>query len=128
MIIGIGVDIIEIRRIRRVLDRFPRRFTGRVFTPHEREFCANRSDPAPCLAARFAAKEAFAKALGAGISQGIRFSEMEVFRETGTPPEMRVTGRAGEVARRLGVSKTHISISHGEDAAIAFVVIEGPGE
>lgn len=124
MILGIGTDIIEIRRVRKTLTRFPERFAHRVFTEGERSFCFRSQDPVPGLAARFAAKEAFMKAIGTGFSQGIYWQNVEVTREPGRAPEIKLSGRAAELATEKGVSKIHLSITHGTDFAVAFVILE----
>jgi holo-[acyl-carrier protein] synthase len=124
MIIGVGVDILEIRRLRRALERTGERFTRRVYTTLEREYCHRHRDPAPSLAARFAAKEALFKALGTGWARGVSWQDVEVQRAPGSPPALRLGGKAGEVARLLGVSSIHLSISHSEDYAAAVVVLE----
>jgi len=124
MIIGVGVDIIDISRVRSVLDRHRVRFMKRVFTLAEIEYCSKQSDPSPCLAARFAAKEAALKALGCGLSKGIRFKDVEVDRSF-LPPGIRLYGNAKEIASLKGVSDIHLSLSHERDHAIAIVVMEG---
>lgn len=124
MIIGMGIDIIDISRVRSVLDRHHVRFMKRVFTLAEIEYCSKQSDPSPCLAARFAAKEAALKALGGGLSKGIRFKDVEVDRSF-LPPSIRLYGNAKEIASFKGVSDIHLSLSHERDHAIAIVVMEG---
>ena len=86
MVIGVGTDLIEIARIAQSVDRFGERFLHRVFTPREIEYCQRKKNAAESFAARFAAKEAGAKALGTGISRGVGWLELEVAREPGRPP------------------------------------------
>lgn len=128
MIIGSGIDLVEIDRIRLSMDRFGSRFLNRVFTPAEQAYClAKKHNAAESLAARFAAKEAGAKALGTGISRGVSWLNIEVVREPGGPPALRFHGRAAERARQLGAARTVLSITHTASLAMASVVIEdGP--
>ena len=104
MIIGSGIDLIEIARIQQSMERFGKRFLDRVFTASEQAYCMRKRNAAESLAARFAAKEAAAKALGTGISQGVNWLEIEVVREPGGRPGIRFHGRAAEIAARLGVA------------------------
>ena len=113
-----GVDIIEIPRIRRVADRYGDRFYGRVYTEREAAYCRGR---APQLASRFAAKEAVMKALGTGI-RGVRWQDIEVVRERGQAPAIRLRGRALARAERLGIEHLAVSLSHSDQYAVAFVV------
>ena len=115
-----GVDIIEISRIRRVLERYSQRFLDRVFTPAEIEYCRGR---APNLAARFAAKEATMKALGTGVL-GVGWKDIEVVRAKSGAPGIELHGRADQRAQRLGVWEASLSISHSNEYAVAFVVMQ----
>ncbi|MDO8531898.1 MAG: holo-ACP synthase [Dehalococcoidia bacterium] len=116
----VGVDIIEIPRIRQALDRWGERFLRRIYTPGEAAYCRNR---APQLAARFAAKEAVMKALGTGI-RGVGWREIEVVRERGQAPSIRLHGRAQKRASDLKLTGLAISISHSRDYAVVMVVGE----
>ncbi|ETK33184.1 holo-ACP synthase [Microbispora sp. ATCC PTA-5024] len=115
MIVGIGVDLVDVARFAAALERTPA-LRGRLFTEAESGL------PPASLAARFAAKEAVAKALGA--PPGLRHLEAEVVREPGGRPVLRVTGRAAEVARDLGVRRWHLSLSHDGGVAVAYVIAE----
>ncbi len=121
MIIGIGVDVIEIHRIRAAVQnpRTGARFCARVFTDGERAYCARRHNAAESFAARFAAKEAVMKALGRACG----WREIEVVRTTG-PPVIRLHGRAAARAATLGVGRVWLSLSHAREVAIAYVVAE----
>ena len=119
IMLSTGVDIIEISRIRDVLDRYGQRFLDRVFTPGEIAYCRGR---APNLAARFAAKEAAMKALGTGV-RGVGWKDIEVVRAPSGAPGVLYHGRAESRARRLGVLETSLSISHSRDYAVAFAVV-----
>ncbi len=113
-----GIDIIEIHRIRDVVARWGDRFLRRIYTPEELAFCNGKNNR---LAARFAAKEAASKALGLGI-RGIAWKEIEVVRQRGHPPSLRLHGRAAKRAEFLGIAQLTISISHSRDYAVASVV------
>ncbi len=120
----VGVDLIEIERIRRALDRYAG-FRERCFTPGERAYCDSRPNPAQSYAGRFAAKEAFFKALGTGWGLGGRWTEVEVVSAPSGAPSLRLTGRAAEAAAERGVSRIHLYITHTHETAAAFVVLEG---
>lgn len=126
MILGIGSDLIEISRIEGSVARFGERFLHRVFTAEEIRYCRQkRYGMAESLAARFAAKEAGAKALGTGISRGISWLEIEVRRRPGEPPTLHWSGRALHRAEDLGARAVHLTLTHSRDAAMAVVVLEG---
>ena len=127
MIIGSGIDLTEIRRIQKAVDRYGNRFLDRVYTAGEQAYCLGKRKSAESLAARFAAKEAAAKALGTGISHGVHWLEIEVVREPGGRPTLRFHGRAAQIAARLGVAHAALSITHTNDLAMASVVLEARG-
>lgn len=124
MIIGVGIDLAEVGRIREVLARRGDRFLARVFSEGEREYCLAKSDPALHLAARFAAKEAFAKAVGTGVSGGMRFSDIEVVRDAAGRPTLELSGYARELAASMAVQTIHLSLTHTRETAGAVVVLE----
>ncbi len=125
MIRGIGMDVVEVGRIARILEAsHADRFLERVFTPAERAYCQPRPDRAVHYAARFAAKEATSKALG--VPAGIAFHDAEVVREGGAP-QVLLRGVAEEAARRLGVTRVHLALTHDAGVAAAVVVLEGAG-
>jgi holo-[acyl-carrier protein] synthase len=125
MILGTGVDLIEVSRIKRAFERWEERFERRVFTEREIEYCRRKGATYMAFAARFAAKEAFFKALGTGWSDSMSWREVEVVNTPDGKPEIRLYGMAAEIARRKGVMTIHLSISHDHDHAIAVVLIEG---
>jgi holo-[acyl-carrier protein] synthase len=127
MIVGTGVDILETPRIQQALDRHGERFLRRIYTPGERAYCAKFKNPAERYAARFAAKEAAFKALGTGWRRGVRWLDVEVTRQPGGKPELRLSGRAAEVARELGVTRMAVSLSHADHYAVAQVIFEANG-
>lgn len=125
MILGLGTDLVEIARMEASLERFQDRFRNKVFTPAEIEYCLRKKRPAESFAARFAAKEAGAKALGTGISRGVSWKEIEVRRSPGQRPTLHWSGRAAELAREMGVMRTSLSLTHGREMAMAVVIVEG---
>lgn len=120
--IGIGVDVVEIERFRRSLERTPS-MRERLFTPVELEYVAPKADPVPSLAARFAAREAVMKSLGLGLG-AFGFHEVWVERAESGAPSLAVTGRAAELARAAGVTRWHVSLTHSALVAVAYVVAE----
>jgi len=124
MIVGTGIDVVEIGRIQHAIDRFGQRFLDRVFVDMEQAYCRRKRRSAESFAARFAAKEAAAKALGTGISCGVNWLEIEVAREPSGKPSLRLHGRAAEIAQRLGVARSSLSLTHTSDLAMATVMLE----
>jgi holo-[acyl-carrier protein] synthase len=118
------VDAVDVARFRRAIARRPA-LIDRLFTPSERAYAERSSDPGPRLAARFAAKEAAWKALGAGIGE-VGFHDVEVVRADGGAPGLSLSGRAASLAERLGVRRWHVSLTHTDTLAMASVVAEGP--
>jgi holo-[acyl-carrier protein] synthase len=121
--LSVGVDIIELDRVRHAVERYGERFLARIYTPEE---IARYRDYLPELAARFAAKEAVSKALGVGLyhfsAHGIGWQEVEVLPDPLGKPGVRLTGRARDLAQEQGLRQWAISLSHGRDYAVAFVV------
>ena len=124
MIVGSGIDLVEIARIRQSMERFGSRFLERVFTGSEQAYCLRKRNAAESLAARIAAKEAAAKALGTGISRGVNWLEIEVIREPGGRPSIRFRGRAAEIAEQMGVAQIALSLTHTASLAMASVILE----
>jgi len=126
MILGIGIDVVEVARIRAALanPRTGARFRARVFTEEEIGYCSRRRNGHQSFAARFAAKEATMKALGHGFGQGIGWREIEVVRGDGAP-SVRLYGAAQKYADALGVGRIHLSLTHTAELAIAYVIAEG---
>jgi holo-[acyl-carrier protein] synthase len=124
MIVGTGVDISEVDRIAAAVKRFGDRFLQRVFTPAEIRYCMAKPNAAERLAARFAAKEAGMKAIGTGLHYGVTWQDVEVLRMPGQRPILQFHGKAAEFAARLGCKRTHLSLSHTREQAIAYVILE----
>ena len=125
MLIGTGVDLIEVERIAHSIERYGERFLRRVYTDHEIAYCSRKRVNAESFAARFAAKEAGAKALGTGISRGGTWNEFQVARNPGGRPILELRGRAALLATELGVRAISLSLTHTSGLAMATVVMEG---
>ncbi len=125
MVLGLGTDLMETRRVQESIDRYGDRFLERIFTPEEIAYCQRkRKNAAESFAARFAAKEAGAKALGTGISRGVGWKEFEVRREASGRPTLHLSGRAAELAEAMGVRRIQLSLTHSRELALAVVVAE----
>jgi holo-[acyl-carrier protein] synthase len=127
LIVGVGIDLVRIARVRQAIERWQERFLERVFTPGEIAYARGRRDPAEHLAARFAAKEAALKALGTGLAMGVRWRELEVQRVRGQRPRLALSGRTAELGAARGVQTLHLSITHDGEYAMAQVLAEGEG-
>jgi len=124
MIVGTGIDIVEVPRIAKSIERFGERFLSRVFTAAEIAYCDGKANRMERFAARFAAKEAAMKAIGTGMRGGVTWQDFEVVRELTGRPTMQFHGKAAQVAERLGVRRSHLSVSHTTEHAVAYVVLE----
>lgn len=127
MILGTGIDLVEIARIQSSMERFGERFLNRVYTSAEKDYCQRKRNSAESFAARFAAKEAAAKALGTGIRDGVTWLEIEVVREPSGRPSIALHGRAFTLAQQLGVRSATLSLTHTGTLAMASVMFEGDG-
>src|SRR5512138_1893790 len=125
MIFGTGIDIVAISRFERFVAENNVLLLERLFTPHEREYCAARKRSAQHYALRFAAKEAFVKALGTGLGDGISWKDMEVVNDPSGKPDLNLSGRAAELFRQHGLNRVFLSLSHDGNYAIASVILEG---
>ena len=125
MIRGIGVDIVKVDRIEKAVERWGHRFLKRIFTPAEIERCQKRARPAQCLALRFAAKEAFAKALGLGMRKGLRWRDIEVVHDNFGKPDLLLHNQAQRLLEAVEASRTWLSLSDERESALAVVVLEG---
>jgi holo-[acyl-carrier protein] synthase len=127
VIVSIGIDIVEVSRVRAAIKRTPR-FLERVFTQTERDYCdARGASSFMHYAARFAAKEAAMKALGTGWAEGISWHDAEITRTERGAPILKLHGRAHEIFLELGAARTHLSLSHTSEHAIAQVILEAAG-
>ena len=124
MIAGIGIDLVNIPRFAELMERRGNAAVARFYTPGEAERCRGSKSPLESFAARFAAKEAFFKALGTGWGLGGRWTEVEVVSAPSGAPSLRLSGRAAEIAAERGIERIHLSMTHTDDTAAAFVVLE----
>jgi holo-[acyl-carrier protein] synthase len=124
LIIGMGVDIAEVDRIRGAIERHGEVFLKRIYTAKEREYCEQFKNKYERYAGRFAAKEAAMKALGTGWRRGVRWVDLEVVREASGRPTLALGGEAGKIAQELGVKHIALSITHTEIQALAQVIFE----
>jgi len=127
MIVGIGVDIVDVERVKVLLERYRDRFVQRVFTDAEAEYAGRSVREAERLAGRFAVKEAVLKALGTGKSQGILWRDVETVRGAMGRPEVLLYGNANKYMKKIGGKDIHVSITHDGGKAVAFVVIVDSG-
>ena len=125
LIVGMGVDIAEVDRIRKAIERHGETFLRRLYTEQERDYCEQFKNKYERYAGRFAAKEAGMKALGTGWRRGVRWVDLEVVREKSGRPTLKLAGEAGEIAKQLGVRHIALSITHTEEQALAQVIFEG---
>lgn len=123
MIYGVGIDLIEVQRVARLLEKGIR-FKERIFTSREREYCEAKRNNAQNYAARFAAKEAFFKALGTGWSGGLTFRDVEILNDRLGKPEITLHGKAREAAARLGIRRINVSLTHIREMASSIVTLE----
>jgi len=124
MIHGIGTDFVEVFRIEKILQRWGDRFTGKVYSRNEIDYCQNKAFPAMHYAARFAAKESFLKSLGIGLGMGIRLKEIEVINNPQGRPVLEIHERIKDNLDKLGITTIHLSITHTRDHAHAVVILE----
>ena len=122
MILGVGVDIVEIQRIKKLYDKNPRRVLDRIYGDREREYIEAKKNPYPHLAARFCAKEAFSKAIGTGIGR-IYMKDFQVVNDEFGSPRALVGGKAKAILENMGGRNVHISLSHTREMAIAYVLV-----
>lgn len=117
---SVGVDLIEIERVEKLLERYGDKFIKRIYSDHEIDYCSKKKDKGS-FAARFAAKESVFKATGLGLGKGMSWKDIEVINDERGKPEVKLYGRTAEL---LIDKKIHISLSHSKDAAIAMVVVD----
>lgn len=125
MILGLGIDLVEVARIERALKRFGPRFLERILHGNELAYCQSQTAPAGTVAARFAAKEAVSKAFGTGIGEELGWKDIEVVRLSSGQPSVRLHGKAVELLAARGGRNVHLSITHTAGHASAVAVVEG---
>jgi holo-[acyl-carrier protein] synthase len=124
MIVGTGIDIAEVPRIREAIERHGERFLKRIFTEGEIQYCESKANRVERYAARFAAKEAGMKAIGTGWNHGVRWRDIEVARKPGGRPTLLLHGKAAEFAAKLGATNIALSLTHTAQEAMAQVILE----
>jgi holo-[acyl-carrier protein] synthase len=124
MILGTGIDIIEVSRIKVSFEKFGERFVNRILRPDEIAYCVSHRNPAPFLAARFAAKEAISKAFGTGIGAELGWQDMEIARKPSGEPFVILYEKGVLLLEKRGAKKVHLSISHTEQHATAMAILE----
>jgi holo-[acyl-carrier protein] synthase len=125
VILGTGVDLAEVNRIRHAVERHGRRFVERVYTPLEIAYVERKANRFERYAARFAAKEAGMKAIGTGWKRGVRWQDFEVVNLASGRPTLKLHGRAAEISRELGVRSIALSLTHTAALGMAYVILEG---
>ena len=124
MILGTGVDLAEVRRIRASIERYGEKFVRRIYTPGEIAYVERKANKYERYAARFAAKEAGMKAIGTGWTSGVTWQDFEVANQPSGRPALRLHGKAAEIAARLGVSTISLSLTHTAELGMAHVILE----
>jgi len=124
MIYGTGIDLIKIKRIEQVIKRWGDRFIDRVFTPDEKDFCLKRVSPYSAFALRFAAKEAFSKALGTGMKKGVAWRDIEIFHFNSGKPGLKLHGRSLALCKDENITSFHVSLSDEKEYGVAMVILE----
>ncbi len=127
MVIGIGIDIIEIPRVERLLEKWGESFLRRVFLPEEIAYCGGKKYPAPHYAARIAVKEAVLKSFGEGWTEKIGWKDILVGRSRKGQPRVELIGKGGELGREMGVERVLVSLSHADSHSVAVAVLCGEG-
>lgn len=124
MIYGVGVDLVEISRIKEILDKYYDRFLVKVYSSPEIEYCNDRAEPATHFAAKFAAKESFLKALGIGLYMGVNLTDVEVIHQLNGKPILRLHNSAKDMLIEIGISLINLSLSHTRTHACAVIILE----
>jgi holo-[acyl-carrier protein] synthase len=125
MIFGIGIDIVNIERIERVMARWGNLFLSRIYTEREIAWCQQRPNPPECFAIRFAAKEAFLKAIGSGLRNGIQWTDIEVERDPMGKPLLSLYRKAKEIFETQRIERAFLTLSHDQPYAVAYILLEG---
>jgi len=124
MIFGTGIDLVNVKRMENVIERWGNRFIERVFTPLEIEICSRRAFPPSAFSMRFAAKEAFSKAIGFGMRNGVRWRDIEIFHYPGGRPGLRLHGRSRELCENEDINGFQVTMSDDGDYGVAMVILE----
>ena len=124
MIVGTGIDLVNVKRLKKILDRWGGRFTSRFYSQREVKYCSHKAAPAIHFAARFAAKESFLKALGIGIGMGVSLKDIEVVNGPKGKPELVLHHQAEAMLAQQGIRYMHLSLTHTSEQASAMVILE----
>lgn len=124
MINGVGIDLVDVNRMKKLLAKWGDRFMGRFFSQHEIGYCQRKATPAIHFAARFAAKESFLKSLGMGLGMGVKLKDIEVINDHQGKPDLMLHGRAQRLISERGIRKVHLSLTHTSESAVAVVILE----
>jgi holo-[acyl-carrier protein] synthase len=124
MINGVGIDLVDVNRMKKLLAKWGGRFTERYFSQREIEYCQRKAISAIHFAARFAAKESFLKSLGIGLGMGVALKEIEVINDPQGKPDLVLQGQAQQLIRERGIRKVHLSLTHTSECAAAVVILE----
>lgn len=124
MVYGIGVDLVENRRMERIIDRWGVKFLNRIFSTEEMAYCGKHAYPVTHYSARFAAKESFLKALGIGLGMGIKLSDISVVNHEGGQPFLNLSGDAQSYIQKRRIHKIHLSLTHTKKYSAAMVLLE----
>jgi holo-[acyl-carrier protein] synthase len=124
MIYGIGTDLVEIGRMEKIIQRWGERFTEKVYSQNEIDYCTRKAYPAIHYAARFAAKESFLKSLGIGLGMGVSLKDIEVINNVQGSPQLKMNERIRKVLDTHGITSVHISMTHTREHAHAVVILE----
>lgn len=125
MILGLGIDIIDTPRVKKIADEYGEDFIVKIFTDSEIDYCRSKNNPEINFGARFAAKEALLKALGTGLRGDINWKDIEIMNDSLGKPSIKLNGKAAESSNKLGVTRVTVSLSHTKDYAVAVVILEG---
>jgi len=124
MIYGIGTDLVEVNRMEKIIQRWGERFTEKVYSQDEIDYCTRKAYPAIHYAARFAAKESFLKSLGIGLGMGVSLKDIEVINNAQGNPQLKMNERIRKVLDTHGITSVHISMTHTREHAHAVVILE----
>lgn len=124
MIYGIGIDIVEVLRVEKILQKWGDRFVTKVYSVEEADYCKKKAFPSIHFAARFAAKESFLKSLGMGLGMGVGLKDIELINQWQGKPCLKIHNRAEDILREEGITKVHVSVTHTREYANAIVILE----
>jgi holo-[acyl-carrier protein] synthase len=124
MIAGVGIDLVDVNRVKKLLTKWGDRFTERYYSQNEIDYCRRRAVPAIHFAARFAAKESFLKSLGIGLGMGVKLKDIGVINDQQGKPAFALTDEAQSLIKQRRIRKVHLSMTHTSDCAAAVVIVE----